>query len=394
MKYCSKCNAPAFDNQNFCQKCGKKFEELPHNLKNKNKAYKIFQTVKTKGFRFIKNYKHFKELPKKSKIKHVAYPIIFVLVFSIFVNGFSNNDANVSSTVKDTNQHNNAVVLTYCDEKRAFFNFTYKEFVEQFNLMIAKNYPNYSPLSEDSALSKFSELTVSCLIGQKSIYKKLTDDIVLCTVCELRTSNERSPFDSNIAEVYILADKNECDINEISSLYKDILKIVNPNYSDEEINNYTNQIVPSSFSGVDNTELFDENIRFANEYINFCDYNVFSISASKSEELKRELENYENVACSNDQLKKAVKILQSNSVQNDLGLSSNLYYTICSVLGGNPEITGEVDYYGNINVRFSGTYQGGIDASVTYKVSLEYGDCMFSSSSLNWDYVMAAYKMG
>lgn len=394
MKNCSRCNAPAFDNQNYCQKCGKQFEELSHNFKIKNKADKIYQTVKTKGIKFIKNYKHFKQLPKKSKVKHITYPIVLLLIFSIVVNGISNNGANVSSTVKDTNQHNNAVVLTYCDEKRAFFNFTYKEFVEQFNLMIAKNYPNYSPLSEDSALSKFSELTVNCQIGQKSIYKKLTDNIVLCTVCELRTSKERSPFDANIAEVYILADKYECDIEEISSLYKDILKIVNPNYSVEEINNYTNQIVPSSFSGVDNTELFDENIRFANEYIDLCDYSVFSISASKSEELKRELENYENVACSNNQLKKAIKILQSNSVQNDLGLSSNLYYTICSVLGGNPEITGEVDYYGNINVRFSGTYEGGIDASVTYKVSLEYGDCMFSSSSLNWDYVMSTYKMG
>lgn len=394
MKYCSKCNTPAFDNQNYCQKCGGRFEKISSNIGIKSKADKKFETAKTRGIKFVKNYKNFKKLPKKSKIKHIAYPIIFVLIFSIIVNGVSNKGQNVSSTVQDTNQHNNGVVLTYCDEKRAFFNFTYKQFAERFNSMIAQNYPNYSPLSEDSALSKFSELTVSCLIGQKSIYKKLTDKIVLCTVCELRTSKERSPFDSNIAEVYILADKYECNIKEISTLYADILKIINPNYSDEEINNYTKIVVPLSFSEVDNTEIFDENICFANEYIDLCDYSVFSISASKSEKLEKELENYENVDCSNDQLNKAVKILQSNSVQNDLDISNNLYYTICSVLGGNPEITGEVDYYGNINVRFSGTYEGGIDASVTYKVSLDYSDCMFLSSSLNWDYVMSTYRMG
>ena len=76
-----------------------------------------------------------------------------------------------------------------------------------------------------------------------------------------------------------------------------------------------------------------------------------------------------------------------------MGLSNNLYYTISSILGGNPEITGTVDFYGNINVKFSGVYKNTITAQVIYKVSLDYGDYQFLDSSLNWDYVLKTYQM-
>ena len=393
MKRCSMCNSPAFDSQKYCQKCGNKFPESMKIFEKKEKFTDLISSIKSRSVKFLRNYKKWNKLPKPSKIKHVAFPVVILLIFAVIINSVSGESFSSSSTVANTNEHNNGVVLTYCDEKRAFFDITYRQFADMFNSMIVSQKLDYSQIDENSAFSKFSDLTIACLIGQKNLYSRLNDDIVLCTVCELRTSKEHSPFDSNIAEIYILANENECDINEISRLYLNVLKIIDPNYTDEEINEYTRQVVPSSFSQVDDTKIYDENIRFRSEDIENCDDSVFVISASKNETLANELDNYESVDCSKSQLEKAVKILKSKSVQNDLGLSNNLYYTISSILGGNPEITGTVDFYGNINVKFSGVYKNTITAQVIYKVSLDYGDYQFLDSSLNWDYVLKTYQM-
>ena len=130
MKYCNKCNAPAFDEQNFCQKCGNnKFvktlgtterrkelitEKAVHTVKDEfsktvnkvshfagngtkeEKAKNIFAYIKefftVRFVKFIKNYKKFKFLPKKSKIKHICFPLIVLLLFiAIFGQSSENN---------------------------------------------------------------------------------------------------------------------------------------------------------------------------------------------------------------------------------------------------------------------------------------------------------------
>lgn len=477
MKYCDKCKTTAFDNQNYCQKCGnnrfvksmdefvkkeikqQNKEQLKQSIEeNKkvisNKAYEtkslisekavpavnkvssiveegtkkavpivkdefnktvnkvsdiigegtkkekaknIFTYIKdfitVRFVKFIKNYKKFKTLPKQSKIKHICFPVIILLVISIVANSSGGNNIS-SKTVGKTKKHNNGIVLTYCDEKRAYFDITYKDFINKFNSKITDLKLPYTKPDKDSALKEFKEMTVTNLIGQENLYSKLSDDVILCTTSEVRTSKDRSPFKSNLAGVYIIADYKKASIDEVHTLYKTIIEIINPKYSNNDINKFLNNIIPTSFSKSFESNNYDENIYLRGESIDNTNYSVFSISAHQSEELDKEIENYEFIDCTDSELKKAIKILQSNKIANSLGISNNLYYTILNVLGANAEITGRVDFYGNINVHFNGTYKGATSAEVIYKVSLDYNDYKFQSSSLDWDYVMSTYQLG
>lgn len=134
--YCKKCGAPIPDGNNFCQNCGtptaavnesttgqtaaqqplpkekktlnRQIETELYSSKNKEKInnkiekFKIF--FKVRFLKFLKNYKNFKNLPKQSKIKHIMFPIIIVLVIAICSNfgggstkGLSDNESNATA---------------------------------------------------------------------------------------------------------------------------------------------------------------------------------------------------------------------------------------------------------------------------------------------------------
>lgn len=124
--YCKKCGAQIPDGNNFCQNCGtptaavnesvseqtatqQPFPAEQKKLKNqieaklctpenKEKINNNFEKIKiffkVRFVKFLKNYKNFKNLPKQSKIKHIMFPIIIVLVIAIcssFGGGSKNN---------------------------------------------------------------------------------------------------------------------------------------------------------------------------------------------------------------------------------------------------------------------------------------------------------------
>lgn len=113
--YCKKCGAQIPDGNNFCQNCGtptaavnesvseqtatqqpfpaeqkalkNQIEAKLYTPENKEKINNILEKIKiffkVRFVKFLKNYKNFKNLPKQSKIKHIMFPIIIVLVIAI-----------------------------------------------------------------------------------------------------------------------------------------------------------------------------------------------------------------------------------------------------------------------------------------------------------------------
>lgn len=66
---------------------------------------KIKEFLTGRFLKFLKNYKRFKDLPKKSKIKHIAFPIVIVLIIAIAAN------AGGGSTNGLTDEQANAVIV-------------------------------------------------------------------------------------------------------------------------------------------------------------------------------------------------------------------------------------------------------------------------------------------
>ncbi len=314
-----------------------------------------------------------------------------LLVLSIMFNGNGGNSVS-SQTVNNTNEHNNGTIATYLDDKRAYFNMNYREFADEFNTKINQKNMPYSTVG-DIALSNIKEMNIGTYIGQKNAFTRLNDDISICITVDLRTTKDRSLHDSNVAGVYIISNYENCSVKDIEDLFKIVIGIVNPNYSENQIDEYAKMLFPASFSENFDNENYDENLYIYGHKVDRTDYSVFGITASENEESSKLHDQYEFVECSEAQLNKAIEILKHEENKNASGEPYSVYKMIYKVLGGNVQVTGDIDYFGDINLYFKGYYKGAVEAKVTYKVSLEYGDCNFSSSSLDWDYVTSTYNM-
>lgn len=149
--YCKKCGAPIPDGNNFCQNCGTAVtavnesttgqtaaqQPLPAEQKtlknqteaklyspeNKEKINNILEKIKiffkVRFLKFLKNYKNFKKLPKQSKIKHILFPIIIVLVVFLCTNFGGGSTIGGGST---NNLDNNA--LNYAQQLNSQYGYT------------------------------------------------------------------------------------------------------------------------------------------------------------------------------------------------------------------------------------------------------------------------------
>lgn len=118
MYLCRKCGVQIPESNKFCQNCGTTIASVNESVvkqapvqqsltteqrtlnfqnrtklsspENKEKINNILEKIKVffkvRFIKFLKNYKNFKRLPKQSKIKHIMFPIILVLVISLCAN--------------------------------------------------------------------------------------------------------------------------------------------------------------------------------------------------------------------------------------------------------------------------------------------------------------------
>ena len=298
----------------------------------------------------------------------------------------------VSEDTNNQNTRNNGAVQLNNEGKIATFSVRLNSFCKEYNNIYNSNTKeNEFLLSEIGGGYTLSsdEFDIQNSLGTQFMYNRLSDDVTLGYVVDLRTHETEDDSSSCLLKSLFIFYNRDIEKENVKKLFGTTISLLIPQFSDTDISKISNKVLTEEYNSEEYTEEYNEDCIMIKGGCYSDKYNYLTISASIPQEVIEKCEAVAKRDATEEEIETALDVIAEAEFYSDFG-KYNLYAAINSILSA-PSINGTVDGYGNVTLTFSGTYMGYISASTVYEVDPIGKAYLFSGSNLQWESLLKSY---